>query len=69
MTKYVRIENADTNVSKQIRLEYWEQGILKKTEYLAHPCVLSQITLWDGLEIRVTEIDAPVQNITKNASP
>jgi hypothetical protein len=61
MTKVVRIENADTNVTKKVIVEVWEKNFvtgeydLNRTEELIHPTQLNSFTLWDGLELRIRE--------------
>jgi hypothetical protein len=61
MTKVVRIENADTNVTKKVIVEVWEKNFvtgeydLNRTEELISPTQLNTFTLWDGLELRIRE--------------
>lgn len=65
MTKIARIENADTNYSKIIVVEYWENGNCFKMEQLTWPTQQISFTLWDGLELRVREMDNPSEKVLK----
>ena len=61
MTKFVRVENADSNVQIQVKVEIWQVGqdgqpdTMVESHYLFNPTDLQTFTLYSGRYIKIFE--------------